>query len=172
MWQNAALSVSIASPDLFSLAMSSVMNAICQIFEQTIQINASLESVDRTITDRRLMHQWLNPALRCDPVGDWSTALGAESRFILQVPLIYPALQSIVIERRLGLVVWEFNGFFKGNDRWECISDPDFIRLVNRFEFQIPNPVIAFGFQTFAAQWTRKDMQAQLLRLKQVAESI
>jgi Polyketide cyclase / dehydrase and lipid transport len=148
------------------------MNANSQIFEQAVQINASLEAVDRTITDRPLMHQWLNPALRCDPIGQWSTAVGAKSRFILQIPLIYPALESIVIERRLGLVVWEFNGFFKGNDRWECIPEQGFTRLVNRFEFQIPNPVIAFGFRTFAAQWTRKDMQAQLMRLKQVAESI
>jgi hypothetical protein len=152
--------------------MNLAINGNCQIFEQTIQINASLEVVDRTITDRPLMHQWLNPALRCDPIGEWSTAIGAKSRFILQVPLIHPALQSIVIERRLGLVVWEFNGFFKGNDRWECMPDKDFTRLINRFTFQIPNPLIAFGFETFAAQWTRKDMQAQLLRLKQVAELI
>lgn len=152
--------------------MNLAVNGNSQIFEQTIQINASLEVVDRTITDRQLMHQWLNPALRCDPIGEWSTAIGAKSRFVLQVPLINPALESTVIERHLGLVVWEFNGFFKGRDRWECILEKDFTRLVNRFEFQIPNPVIAFGFKTFAAQWTRKDMQAQLMRLKQVAESI
>jgi hypothetical protein len=152
--------------------MNLAVNSNSQIFEQTIQINASLEAVDRTITDRQLMHQWLNPALRCDPIGEWNTAIGAKSRFILQVPLINPALESTVIERHLGLVVWEFNGFFKGRDRWECIPEKDFTCLVNRFQFQIPNPVVAFGFKTFAAQWTRKDMQAQLLRLKQVAESI
>ncbi len=152
--------------------MNSAMNTNRQTFEQTIQINAPLETVDRTITDRLLMHQWLNPALQCNPLGEWSTAVGAKSQFILQVPLIYPALQSVVTERRLGLVVWEFNGFFKGNDRWECIPHQNFTCLINRFEFQIPNPVIAFGFRTFAAQWTHKDMQAQLLRLKQVAESI
>lgn len=32
------------------------------------------------------------------------------------------------------------------------------------------NPVVAFGFQTFAAKLTRRDMQSQLQRLKQVAE--
>lgn len=152
--------------------MNLAVNGNSQIFEQMIEIKASLEVVDCTITDRQLMHQWLNPALRCDPIGEWSTAIGAKSRFVLQVPLINPALQSTVIERHLGLVVWEFNGFFKGSDRWECIPEKDFTRLINRFEFQIPNPVIAFGFKTFAAQWTRQDMQAQLMRLKQVAESI
>jgi Polyketide cyclase / dehydrase and lipid transport len=148
------------------------MPSMPQIFEHKIQINASLETVDRTITDRRLMHQWLNPALRCDPVGEWSTDVGAKSRFIIQVPLLYPVLESTVIERHLGLVVWSFDGFFKGTDRWECQPAQDQVCLTNRFEFQIPNPTIAFGFNTFAARWTRKDMQAQLIRLKQVAESI
>ncbi len=148
------------------------MSSHPQIFEQTIQIKAALDAVDRTITDRQLMHQWLNPALRCDPVGEWSTDVGAKSRFIIQVPLLYPVLQSTVIERRLGLVVWEFDGFFKGCDRWEIFPDQDCIRLVNRFEFQIPNPIVAFGFRTFAAHWTQTDMQAQLLRLKQVAEAL
>jgi hypothetical protein len=142
------------------------------VFEHTIQINAALQAVDRTITDRQLMHQWLNPALLCNPIGEWSTAVGAKSRFVLQVPLLHPALQSTVLERRLGLVVWGFDGFFEGTDRWECIPTADHIRLVNRFEFRIPNPIVAFGFRTFAAQWTQADMQAQLIRLKQVAEKI
>jgi hypothetical protein len=148
------------------------MPAISQILEHNVQINAALETVDRTITDRQLMHQWLNPVLRCDPVGEWSTAVGAKSRFIIQVPLFYPVLESTVIERQLGLVVWSFDGFFKGTDRWECLPAQGQIYLTNRFEFQIPNPTIAFGFNAFAARWTRKDMQAQLIRLQQVAESI
>lgn len=147
------------------------MPSIPQTLEHKIQINAKLETVDHTITDRQRMYQWLNPALRCDPVGEWSTAVGAKSRFIIQVPLFNPVLESTVIERRLGLVVWAFDGFFKGTDRWECIPAQDHICLLNRFEFQISNPIIAFGFNTFAARWTKKDMQAQLVRLKQVAES-
>lgn len=143
-----------------------------QFFEQTIQINAALEAVDRTITERQLMHQWLNPVLRCEPIGEWSTEVGANSRFVIQIPVLYPALQSTVLERRLGLVVWGFDGFFKGKDRWECIQAEDHTRLVNRFEFQIPNPIVALGFRTFAAQWTQTDMQTQLVRLKRVAEAI
>jgi hypothetical protein len=147
------------------------MPSTTQILEHKIQINAPLENVDRTITDHHLMHQWLNPALRCELIGEWSTAVGAKSRFMIQVPLFNPVLESTVIERRLGLVVWAFDGFFRGTDRWECIPTPDNICLINRFEFQIPNPMIAFGFNTFAARWTQKDMQTQLMRLKQVAES-
>ena len=141
-----------------------------QIFEQSIQINASATVVERCFTDQALMHRWLNPVLRCEPIGKWSTEVGSLSRFVIQVPFLQPALRSIVAEREPGLVVWEFQGFFKGRDRWECQPEGKGTRLVNRFEFEIPNPIIEFGFNTFAAQWTRQDMTAQLRRLKRVAE--
>jgi Polyketide cyclase / dehydrase and lipid transport len=143
-----------------------------QIFEHTIHIDASVEQVDLAITDRGQMHQWLNPVLRCEPIGEWSSERGSKSRFIIQVPFLKPTLLSTVVERHLGLVVWEFDGFFKGRDRWECFPEEDGTRLINRFEFQIPNPLVAFGFRTFASRLTRRDMQAQLVRLKRVAEAI
>jgi uncharacterized protein YndB with AHSA1/START domain len=143
-----------------------------QIFEHTIHIDAPIERVDHAITDRTQMHQWLNPALRCEPIGEWSSKMGSQSRFIIQVPLLSPTLISTVIERRLGLVVWEFDGFFKGRDRWECFPEDNGTQLVNRFEFQIPNSLVAFGFKTFASRLTQQDMQAQLVRLKRVAEVI
>ncbi|HEY9906104.1 MAG TPA: SRPBCC family protein [Thermosynechococcaceae cyanobacterium] len=143
-----------------------------QVFEQSIQINAIATVVERCFTDRALMHRWLNPALRCEPVGDWSTDLGSESRFVIQVPLLYPSLKTRVVERSPGLVVWGFEGFFKGRDRWECQPEGRGTQLLNRFEFEIPNPIVRFGFDRFAAQWTQADMQAQLKRLKRVAEEL
>ena len=65
---------------------------------------------------------------------------------------------------------WEFTGFFKGRDRWECQPIETGTLLINCFEFTIPNPLVNWGFQLFAARWTGADMQAQLRRLKQVAE--
>ncbi|GJD18429.1 hypothetical protein RIVM261_033850 [Rivularia sp. IAM M-261] len=143
-----------------------------QVFEQSIQINASATTVERCITELNLMHRWLNPALRCYPVGDWNTNVGGKSKFVIEVPLIKPTLNSTVVERQPGLVVWGFEGFFKGKDRWECQPNPNGTCLLNRFEFQIPNPVIGWGFKVFAENFTKQDMQAQLRRLKQVAESI
>ncbi|MEM6256284.1 MAG: SRPBCC family protein [Cyanobacteria bacterium P01_D01_bin.156] len=141
------------------------------VFEQSISINASATTVERCICDRTLMHQWLNPALRCEPMGDaWSTELNSQTRFIIQIPLLEPSLTSTVLERRPGLVVWGFTGFLVGQDRWECIPEGKGTRLINRFQFEIPNPLVAFGFKKFAADWTQQDMQAQLKRLKQVAE--
>ncbi len=141
-----------------------------ETFQQSIYIDASVSVVEHVITDQVLMHRWLNPVLRCQPVGVWSTNLGSKSQFVIQVPLWQPTLLSTVIERRSGLIVWEFEGFFVGRDYWECHPESHGTRLLNRFEFQIKNPLVAFGFHTFAVNWTRRDMQAQLQRLKQVAE--
>jgi len=143
-----------------------------QVFEQSIQINASATSVEHCFTDLPLMHRWLNPALRCEPVGEWSTDLGGKSRFVIQVPLLKPSLSSVVVERQPGLVVWEFSGFFEGRDRWECQPEAQGTLLLNRFEFTIPNPIVRFGFATFAAHWTKEDMTTQLQRLKRVAEEV
>ena len=140
-------------------------------FEQSIMIDAPSRWVEQCITDRDLMHRWLNPALRCDPIGVWSTEVGSRSRFIIQIPGWQPALESVVLERSPGLIIWGFEGFFRGRDRWECQPDGSGTHLLNRFEFEIPNPLVRFGFETFAAGWTKRDMQAQLCRLKQVAEA-
>ncbi len=143
-----------------------------QTFQQSIYIAAPVSVVEQCITDQVLMHRWLNPALRCEPVGQWSSDMGSQSRFIVQIPLLQPTLNSTVTERRPGLVVWSFEGFFTGRDRWECRPEGNGTRLLNRFDFKIPNAFVRFGFETFAANWTRRDMQTQLHRLKQVAEKL
>ncbi len=144
-----------------------------QIFEQHIDISASATVVERCITDRILMHRWLNPMLRCEPIGKiWSTDIGSQSKFIIQIPLIKPTLRSIVLHRQPGIIVWQFDGFFKGQDRWECQPTNKGTHLINRFEFQIPNPIVAWGFKIFAENLTKNDMEAQLLRLKIVAQEL
>ncbi|MBF2048089.1 SRPBCC family protein [Leptolyngbya sp. NK1-12] len=143
-----------------------------QVFEQSIHIKASATAVEQCFTDLALMHRWLNPVLRCEPIGDWSTAKGSKSRFVIQIPFLQPTLNSTVVERQPGLVVWEFKGFFKGRDRWECQPTEQGTTLLNRFEFDIPNAIVRYGFQRFALNWTKQDMQAQLRRLKRVAEEV
>lgn len=143
-----------------------------QVFEQSINICTSATIVERAITDRDLMHRWLNPLLRCEPIGDWDTSVGSRSRFIILIPLLKPTLISVVMEREPGLIVWGFQGFFQGRDRWECQPIPSGTKLINRFEFEIANPLIEFGFNRFAASFTKADMEAQLRRLKRVAEEI
>jgi uncharacterized protein YndB with AHSA1/START domain len=143
-----------------------------QVFANSIVIDASATTVERCLTELELMHLWLNPALRCEPVGPWNTQVGGRSRFTIKIALLELTLKSIVVEREPGLIVWEFTGFFQGRDRWECQLTDGGTKLVNRFEFTIPNPLVSWGFNLIAARWTRRDMQAQLRRLKRVAEEI
>jgi hypothetical protein len=143
-----------------------------QIFEQSIQIKASAVITEECITNLKLMHRWLNPLLKCEPIGIWSTNVGSLSRFTIKIPLLQPSLRSVVAKREPGLIVWEFDGFFQGCDRWECQPSKDGTFLLNRFEFEISNPIVNWGFNNFAANLTKKDMQAQLRRLKRVAEEV
>ena len=143
-----------------------------QVFEQSIPIKASAIAVENCLEDLELMHRWLNPVLKCEPIGTWSTAVGSYSRFTIKIPLIQPSLRSVVVEREPGLIVWQFDGFFKGRDRWECRPTAQGTLLINRFEFEIPNLIVAWGFKIFAQSLTKKDMTAQLRRLKRVAEEI
>ncbi len=142
------------------------------IFEQSIQIKASATVVDRCITDLELMQRWLNPALKCEPIGEWGTGVGSRSKFTIQIPGIKPTLKNVVLAREPGLIIWGFDGFFKGKDRWECEPNERGTRLINRFEFNIPNRLISWGFDRFAATWTKSDMEAQLRRIKRVAEEL
>ncbi|WP_204106099.1 MULTISPECIES: SRPBCC family protein [Spirulina sp. CCY15215] len=140
--------------------------------EQSITINASVAIVERCIIDLDLMRCWLNPSLRCEPIGEWGTEVGDRSRFIVKFSPLPLVLENTVIERKSGLVVWEFQGFFQGRDRWECQETDEGTILLNCFEFVIPNPFIRWGFRLFALTWTQRDMQAQLQRLKRVAEGL
>ena len=142
------------------------------IFEQSIQIKASATAVEKCFTELELMQRWLNPVLKCEPMGLWQTSVGSTSRFTIQIPLLQPTLRNTVLVREPGLIVWGFDGFFKGRDRWECEPNERGTRLINRFEFTIPNPIVAWGFDRFAATWTKTDMEAQLRRLKRVAEEV
>ncbi|MGB2926041.1 MAG: SRPBCC family protein [Limnothrix sp.] len=143
-----------------------------EVFEQSVHICASATCIEACFTDLSTMHRWLNPLLRCEPIGEeWSTALGSRSRFFVKIPLLKLVLNNRVVEREPGLIVWQFTGFFQGRDRWECLPNATGTQLVNRFQFEIPNPVIRWGFDTFAARLTKKDMQAQLRRIKAIAEA-
>ena len=106
--------------------------AMTNIYEQSIFITANATTVERCFTEQTLMHRWLNPALVCEPVGDWRTTLGSEFDFRLKIPLLAPTFHSTVIERAPGLVIWGFDGFFIGQDRWECQPEEKGTTLLNR----------------------------------------
>jgi hypothetical protein len=141
------------------------------VYTQKILIHAPLTAVDRCITEEALMTQWLNPLLLCESLGSWSTEVGSRFRFALRIPF-QPSLECQVVARSPGLVEWAFSGFFNGTDRWECFAQNDKTLLVNRFTFEITNPFVRFGYTLVAENLTQRDMQAQLARLKILAEQL
>ncbi len=110
--------------------------------------------------------------LKCEPIGEWRTSVGSMSIFTIEMPLLKPTLKNVVLFREPGAIVWGFDGFLRGKDRWECQPNQRGTRLLNRFEFTIPNRAVAWGFDRFAADLTKADMVAQLRRLKLVAEEL
>ena len=70
------------------------MSEFDNIYEQSVSIAAIATQVERCFTDQQLMHQWLNPALACEPVGEWSTAEGSEFDFKLKVPILSPLVSE------------------------------------------------------------------------------
>ena len=160
-------------------------------YTQTIEIATSLAQVDHCLTDPELMHRWLNPLLRCESVGSWSDQVGSQFRFLLGIPLWQPALACEIssrgIEANQRWIEWSFAGFFVGSDRWQMQSvtsmtkdelaegsskRPELTQLINTFDFEIPNPLVSWGFNLVAEGLTQRDMRAQLQRLQQVAEGL
>ncbi|MCF2970002.1 SRPBCC family protein [Synechococcus sp. Nb3U1] len=142
------------------------------LYTQSIPIAAPIPQVDRCITDLDVMKRWLNPLLQCEAVGSPAAKLGSRYCFRMRIPWVSPQLDCVITERAVGLVQWQFEGFFTGTDRWECWPESGGTLLINRFEFHIPNPWVAAGFHLLAAGLTQQDMRAQLRRLKAVAESL
>lgn len=140
-----------------------------QVLEQSIQINASAVVVDRCITELDLQRRWQSGS--CEPVGEWSVAVGSYSRLTLKTPWFQFSLNRTVAVREPGLVVWSFNGLITGRDRWECRPRAIGTLVVNRWELQA-NPAISWGWQFLNRKWTNDEMAAQLMRLKYVAEEL
>ncbi len=142
------------------------------IIENDILIEASPAAVERCFTDLERMRRWLHPLLRIEPVpveGPWSTELGGRSRFTLAIPGLEPSLISQVVRREPGRIHWAFEGFFVGEDHWSWVATDVGCQLRNRFEFTIPNRVVAWGYERFGAPLTDRDMAAQLERIRQLA---
>jgi hypothetical protein len=140
-----------------------------QVWEQSIQINASAVVVDRCITELNLLQRWMISS--CEPMGEWCVTVGSYSRLVVKLSLFQFNLSRIVIVREPGLIVWGFDGFITGRDRWECRPHERGTLLVNRWELQTSN-LAGWGWRRWAGNWTADEMETQLMRLKYVAEEL
>ncbi len=140
-----------------------------QIWEQSIQVDASAVVVDRCITELALQQRWRSG--RSEPIDNWSVAVGSYSRWLLPLPWWQLSLGRIVVIREPGLVVWGFDGLITGRDRWECCPSEQGTLVINRWEIQT-NSFIGWGWQRWNRNWINDQMVTQLMRLKYVAEEL
>ena len=59
-------------------------------FTQSVDIAAPVDVVDRCIVSKDMMAMWLNPMLKCEAIGTWSTEIGSRFRFTLKIPFLSP----------------------------------------------------------------------------------
>jgi hypothetical protein len=141
-------------------------------WEKSIQIKASATVVDRCLTELALIQRWRSGLVTCAARGEWSTSLGSPSRLRLENSLWPLTLGQIVVQREPGLIVWEFSGGLRGTDGWECQPATNGTRLVNCWEWRAANGWINWWWRSFGAQAIADDIDAQLMRIKYVAEEL
>jgi hypothetical protein len=140
--------------------------------EKSIQINASATIVDHCLTELPLMQRWRNGLVTCEPVGEWSTNVGSRSFLRLDNSFWPLSLRNIVVLREPGLVAWEFRGWLRGLDRWECQPSAGGTCLLNSWKWQATNGWIDWWWKSFGAQAIEEDIESQLMRIKYVAEEL
>jgi Polyketide cyclase / dehydrase and lipid transport len=143
-----------------------------ELCKKSIQINASATVVDRCLTELLLLRRWRNGLVTCEPLGAWSPEVGSRSHLRLENSLWPLSLRNIVVRREPGLIVWEFRGWLRGLDRWECQPWAGGTRLLNCWEWQATNGWIDWWWKSFGAKSIEEDIDAQLMRIKYVAEEL
>jgi Polyketide cyclase / dehydrase and lipid transport len=142
------------------------------LWENAIQINASATLVERCLTELALIQRWRNGLVIMMPIDDWSTVEGSRSRLLLQSSLLPVTLRNRVVHREPGLIVWEFTGWLRGKDCWECLPTDQGTKLVNRWGWQVNNPWLNWWWRYVGSRALKDDIEAQLMRIKYVAEEL
>ncbi len=143
--------------------------------ENEIRVAAPPLTAETYLLDPEKLHRWINPLFRFEPVGESGTTAGSRFRFVLQIPPIHPALEYEIAEHSFDptpdaptvcTVVYRFTGFMEGRDTWTFTAEGDGTRVWNRFEYDVPNPLVRLGWQILAEPFTVRDMREQMERLR------
>jgi hypothetical protein len=149
------------------------MDMFPHIQEEFVVVRADLERVEAVMTERTLMERWMSPAVRFQPVDTWSFAQGA--RWRLQLTGLGRLIEAtyIVYERRPGLILWAFDGFWEGFDAWQWMpmtGQPGTL-IQNRIEYAIRIPGLAQLWPATLGPLMGWDARVQMERLREVCEA-
>jgi hypothetical protein len=144
-----------------------------QLQEEFVVVRATLAQVEAVMTKRTLMQRWMSPAVQFAPEdGEWSFAEG--SRWQLTLSGLGDLLRAdyIVQERRAGLILWAFDGFWQGFDAWHWFTAaaPGQIVIQNRIEYEVRVPGLAALWPLTVGPLMGWDARVQMHRLKEVCE--
>ncbi len=147
--------------------------AFPHLLEEFVVVNATMDRVETVMTDETLMKRWMSPAVQFTPLDGWNFATGA--RWRLRLTGVGPLLEAgyLVIERRPGLILWAFDGFWEGFDAWQWLpwqGNPDQTLIHNRVEYRLRVPGLDLIWPLTIAPLMKLDAQAQMVRLRQVCE--
>ncbi len=145
------------------------------IQEEFIIVDVPMQMVETVMTDRDLMRRWMSPAVQFTPVNGWQFDEGARWQLGLTGLGNVLTADYVVCERREGLILWHYTGFWHGYDAWHWFAlpqNPDQQTVIqNRLEYTLDirwlDPIWPFTFVPFM-DW---DARVQMQRLKQVCET-
>ncbi|PDV96420.1 SRPBCC family protein [Candidatus Chloroploca asiatica] len=143
------------------------------LLEEFVVVRAPMGRVEAVMTERDPMLRWMSGAVRFEPVdGVWTFDQG--TRWQLTLSGLGRLLQAsyVVHERRPGLILWAFDGFWEGFDAWHWMpqQDPEHTLIQNRIEYQLRVPVIDVVWPATVGPLMGWDARVQMQRLKQVCE--
>ncbi|OAN40525.1 hypothetical protein A6A03_04220 [Chloroflexus islandicus] len=143
------------------------------LLEEFVVVNAPMDRVERVMTEQALMERWMSPAVQFTPLDGWRFDTGAPWR--LRLTGVGPLLEAgyVVAERRPGLVLWAFDGFWEGFDAWHWLpwqGRADQTLIQNRVEYRLKVPGLDLIWPLTIAPLMQLDAKAQMQRLKDVCE--
>jgi hypothetical protein len=149
--------------------------AFPHLLEEFVVVHAAMDRVETVMTDEALMRRWMSPAVQFIPLDGWNFATGA--RWRLRLTGVGPLLEAgyLVVERRPGLILWAFDGFWEGFDAWQWFpsqENPDQTLIHNRIEYRLRVPGLDLIWPLTIAPLMKLDAQAQMIRLRQVCEEV
>ncbi len=144
------------------------------LLEEFVIVNAPMDRVERVMTEPALMERWISPAVQFMPLDGWRFDAGAPWR--LRLTGAGPLFKAgyVVAERRPGLVLWAFDGFWEGFDAWQWLpwqDRTDQTLIHNRIEYRLKIPGLDSIWPLTIAPFMKLDAQTQMKRLQQVCES-
>ncbi|MCU0490372.1 MAG: SRPBCC family protein [Chloroflexaceae bacterium] len=137
--------------------------------EEFVSINASPATVERYLTDPKLMDGWRSSAVVIDPLEGELMTLGSMYRLRVKA-LGLTGAEYTVAERDSSHILLTMDGMWRGSELWRWFPDGNRTVLLNRVEYEVPNEALRVFVVGFANVLAQLDMRLQLVRLQQMIE--